>query len=173
MRNKIIHSLPWITIFWSLVMWFANDFNSWLRHSWKSLANHLTRDQKLVIHGNSCIILYINTKGLTSSKTTDHFQYLVCVVYNQKLNLVVGGRILCSLCYIMHVSLAVGSATDSINGVELEPRRPAGSLAYNYCCFISCEDTGYMYSWWGLLWVLGATAGTPFTDVVHQGWIHG
>ena len=39
--------------------WFANDFHSWLRHSWKSLANHLTRDQKIVIHGNSCIILYI------------------------------------------------------------------------------------------------------------------
>ena len=48
-----------MTIFWSLVRWFANNFNSWLRHSWKSLANHLTRDQKMVIHGNSCIILYI------------------------------------------------------------------------------------------------------------------
>ena len=58
-RNKMIHSLPWITIFWSLMRWFANDFHSWLRHSWKSLANHLTRDQKIIIHGNSCIILYI------------------------------------------------------------------------------------------------------------------
>ena len=58
-RNKIIHSLPWITIFGSLVMRFANDFHSWLCHSWKSLANHPTRDPKLVIHGNSCIILYI------------------------------------------------------------------------------------------------------------------
>ena len=36
-RNKIIHSLPWITIFGSLVMRFTNDFHSWLRHSWKSL----------------------------------------------------------------------------------------------------------------------------------------
>ena len=36
---------------------FANDFHSWLRHSWKSLANRLTCDQKIVIHGNSCIIL--------------------------------------------------------------------------------------------------------------------
>ena len=27
-------------------MWFANDFHSWLRPSWKLLANHLTRDQK-------------------------------------------------------------------------------------------------------------------------------
>ena len=40
-------------------MWFANDFHSWLRHSWKSLTNHLTRDQKIVIHGNSGIILYV------------------------------------------------------------------------------------------------------------------
>ena len=40
-------------------MRFANDFHSWLRHSWKSLANRLTRDPKIVIHSNSCIILYI------------------------------------------------------------------------------------------------------------------
>ena len=33
-------------IHWSLVMWFAHDFHSWLRHSWKPLANHLTREQK-------------------------------------------------------------------------------------------------------------------------------
>ena len=41
---------------------FANDFHSWLRHSWKSLANSLTRYPKIVIHGNSYIILYIWTK---------------------------------------------------------------------------------------------------------------
>ena len=41
-------------------MRFANDFHSWLRHSWKLLANRLTRDPKIVIHGNSCIILYIH-----------------------------------------------------------------------------------------------------------------
>ena len=38
----------------------ANDFHSWLRHSWKLLANRLTRDPKIVTHGNSCIILYIS-----------------------------------------------------------------------------------------------------------------
>ena len=54
-----MHSLPWITIFGSLVMRFANDFHSRLRHSWKLLANRLTRDPKIVFHGNSCIILYI------------------------------------------------------------------------------------------------------------------
>ena len=58
-RNKMIHSLPWITIVGSLLRRFANDFHSWLRHSWKSLANRLNRDPKIVIHGNSCIILYI------------------------------------------------------------------------------------------------------------------
>ena len=45
-RNKIIHSLPWITIFLSLMRRFVNDFHSWLRHSWKSLPNRLTRDKK-------------------------------------------------------------------------------------------------------------------------------
>ena len=49
--------------FRSLMLWFANDFHSWLRHSWKSLANQLTRDRKIVIHGNSWIIHYIITVG--------------------------------------------------------------------------------------------------------------
>ena len=30
-----------------------------VRHEWKSLANRITSDPKIVIHGNSCIILYI------------------------------------------------------------------------------------------------------------------
>ena len=33
---------PWITIFWSWVGWFANDFHEWRSHEWKSLTNHLT-----------------------------------------------------------------------------------------------------------------------------------
>ena len=37
----------------------ANDFHSWLRHSWKSLANRLTCEPKIIIIGNSCIVLYI------------------------------------------------------------------------------------------------------------------
>ena len=40
---------------------FANSFYSWLRPSWKLLAKRLTRDSKIVIHGNSCIIIYILT----------------------------------------------------------------------------------------------------------------
>ena len=71
-------------------MRFANDFHSWLRHSWKSLANRLTRDPKIVIHGNSCIILYIfhamtkNIEGLVIEPVVDnvpiervtHFNFL-------------------------------------------------------------------------------------------------
>ena len=41
-------------------MRFANDFHSWRRHSRQLLANRLTRDPKIVIHGNSCIILFIS-----------------------------------------------------------------------------------------------------------------
>ena len=36
----------------------SNRFNR-CSQKWKSLANHPTRDQKIVFHGNSCIILYI------------------------------------------------------------------------------------------------------------------
>ena len=32
---------------------------SWLRHEWKSLANCITRDPKIIIQGNSCIIPHI------------------------------------------------------------------------------------------------------------------
>ena len=59
--------------FGSLVMRFANDFHSWLRHSWKLLANRLTRDPKIVIHGNSCIILYISI----GSSVIHIMQYLI------------------------------------------------------------------------------------------------
>ena len=55
----MIHLLPWVTIFGSLVMRSANNFHSWLRHSWKLLANRLTRDPKIVIHSNSCIFLHV------------------------------------------------------------------------------------------------------------------
>ena len=55
---RIMHELPWIMIFWSRVGWFANDFHEWLRHEWKSLANHLTSDQKIVIHGSEFYFLH-------------------------------------------------------------------------------------------------------------------
>ena len=49
-------------------MRFANDFHSWLHHSWKLLANRLTRDPKIVIYGNSCIILFIYHAGIMLDK---------------------------------------------------------------------------------------------------------
>ena len=48
----------------SVVMRFTTDFQTWLRHSGKLLANRLTRDPKVVIHSNSCISLYIFLFGL-------------------------------------------------------------------------------------------------------------
>ena len=80
----MIHSLPWITIFWSRVGWFANDFHEWRSHEWKSLANHLTRDQKIVIHGNSCIILYIfyiNSYTMPYTLWGYNWSYLALVLY--------------------------------------------------------------------------------------------
>ena len=41
-------------------MRFADDFHEWRSLEWKSSANRLTRDPKIVIHSNSCIILYIS-----------------------------------------------------------------------------------------------------------------
>ena len=55
-QNEIITSLPWQTILGSFMKRFANDFHSWLRHSWKLLTYRLTPDPKIVTHGNSCII---------------------------------------------------------------------------------------------------------------------
>ena len=56
--------LLWIMIFWSLVMQFANDFQEW-SHEWDSLAHHPTCNQKIVLHGKICFILYISTIWLT------------------------------------------------------------------------------------------------------------
>ena len=57
-----IKNNAWVPVnndFWSRVRWFANDFHEWRSQEWKSLANHLTSDQKIVIHGNKCIILFL------------------------------------------------------------------------------------------------------------------
>ena len=62
-RNKIIHSLPWITIFGSLVMRFTNDLlvTSSLV---KIIAKSPHSEPKNRCHGNSCIILYISYEAL-------------------------------------------------------------------------------------------------------------
>ena len=57
-----IKNNAWVTVnndFWSRVRWFANDFHEWRSHEWKLWANHLTSDQKFVIYGNECIILFL------------------------------------------------------------------------------------------------------------------
>ena len=44
-----IKNNAWVTAnndFWPRVRWLANDFHEWRSHDWKSLANHLTSDQK-------------------------------------------------------------------------------------------------------------------------------
>ena len=38
---------------------FANDFHEWRSHEWKSSANHIPSEQKIVIQGNECIILFL------------------------------------------------------------------------------------------------------------------
>ena len=63
---KMMHELPWITIFGSRVRRFANNFHEWRSHEWKSLANRITSDPKIVIHGNECIILFL-TRYLMSN----------------------------------------------------------------------------------------------------------
>ena len=54
-----MHELPWITIFGSRVRRLANGFHEWRSHEWKLLANRITSDPKIVIHGNECIILFL------------------------------------------------------------------------------------------------------------------
>ena len=39
---------------------FANNFHESRSHEWKSLANRITGDTKIVIHGNECIIYFLN-----------------------------------------------------------------------------------------------------------------
>ena len=75
---RIMHELPWITILrlrvrqfandfhkWRITILgsrlrqFANDFHKWRSHEWKSLANRITSDPEIVIHGNECIILFL------------------------------------------------------------------------------------------------------------------
>ena len=54
-----MHELPWKTIFGSRVRRFANNCHEWWSHEWKSLANRITSDPKIVIRGNECIILFL------------------------------------------------------------------------------------------------------------------
>ena len=57
---KIMHELPWITIFGSRVRRFVNDFHEWRSHESKSLANRITGNPQIIIQGNECIIYYLD-----------------------------------------------------------------------------------------------------------------
>ena len=37
----------------------TNGYHEWRSHEWKSLANHITSNPKMVIHGNECVILFL------------------------------------------------------------------------------------------------------------------
>ena len=73
-----MHELPWITIFLSRVRRFGNDFHEWRSHDFfvtseairqwfsrvtksrvKIIAESPQKWQKIVIHGNECIILFL------------------------------------------------------------------------------------------------------------------
>ena len=56
---RIMHELPWITIFLSRVRRFGNDFHVWRSHEWKSSPNRLTSDKNIVIRGYECIISFL------------------------------------------------------------------------------------------------------------------
>ena len=58
-KHRTMHGLPWITILWSRVRRFANNFHEWRSHEWKSLANRITSDPKIAILGNEGIILFL------------------------------------------------------------------------------------------------------------------
>ena len=58
--SKEIKNNAWVTVnndFW--VTSEANDFHEWRSHEWKSLANRLTSDPKIAIHGNECNISFL------------------------------------------------------------------------------------------------------------------
>ena len=65
--------------FWSRVGWFANDFHEWRSHEWKSWANYLTSDQKIVIHGKECFILFLTRYFIywTHRSATDNHRSLI------------------------------------------------------------------------------------------------
>ena len=69
-----IKNSAWVTVnndFWVTSEAFANNFHEWQSHERKLLANRLTSDPKIVIHGNECIILFL-ARYLVSWNTQFH-----------------------------------------------------------------------------------------------------
>ena len=58
-----IKNNAWVTVnndFWSRVRWIANDFQEWRSHEWKSLANHLKSDQKLLFTVTNVVFYFLH-----------------------------------------------------------------------------------------------------------------
>ena len=83
-----MHELPWITIFGSRVRRSANgsrvrrsanNFHKWRSHEWKWLANRITSDAKIIIHGKECIILFLTRylMSWTYNSTKNNHQSLI------------------------------------------------------------------------------------------------
>ena len=64
--NKIIHSLPWIAIFGSLVKQFANDY-SW---KWLAMANRLNCDPKSLFTETHALFFMYSTRSMDVSTNT-------------------------------------------------------------------------------------------------------
>ena len=68
---RIIYGLPWITI-WLVTSEVINQrFYERRSHDWKSSANNLTSDQKIVIHDNECIILFLTRYHMSWTHNSD------------------------------------------------------------------------------------------------------
>ena len=55
-----MHEWRWITIFGSRVRRFANNFHAWRSHAWKSLANRITSDQKLLFMVTNVLLYFLH-----------------------------------------------------------------------------------------------------------------
>ena len=77
--QRIVHGVAWITIFGSRVRLFANNFHEWRSHEWKSLANRITSDHNIVIHGKECIILFLTRYFMswTHNSSKNHYRSLI------------------------------------------------------------------------------------------------
>ena len=74
-----MHTLPWITIIGPRVRRFVDDFHEWRSHEWKSSANRITSDPKIVIHGNECIMLFLTryVMSWTHNSFINHHRSLI------------------------------------------------------------------------------------------------
>ena len=96
-----MHELPWITSFGARVGRSANDFHEWRSHEWKSLANRITSDPKIVIHGNECIIIFLTRYFMS----LEHSILLKTIIDRSFRNCRQGRSFLTSHCGVTRVDL--------------------------------------------------------------------